>query len=98
MREENAMEKFGCAAAAEEGKVMQALCKLPPEYVRKVNIYADTLLSIFQRKMQTAADKGSSAAEDTERIALIGNIGRRLIGMDVEKLRRVDWYMDKIGA
>ena len=92
------MEKFGCAAAVKEGKVMQALCKLPPEYVRKVNIFADTLLSIFQSKTQTAEDKESSAAEDTERIALIGDISGRLMDMDVEQLRRVDWYMGRIGA
>lgn len=47
---------------------------------------------------QLAAGNDGSAAKNAERIALIGDIGRRLGSMDVEKLRRVDWYMDKIGA
>lgn len=53
MKEENAMEKFGCAAAVTDSeRIANAVNKLPPEYTRKVMIFAETLLDIFQRKSE----------------------------------------------
>lgn len=45
---------------------------------------------------QGQTDESGSTAESQERIALIGDVGGRLMEMDVEQLRRVDWYMDRI--
>lgn len=47
---------------------------------------------------QAIAGNNGSAAESQERSALIGDISGRLMNMDVEQLRRVDWYMGRIGA
>lgn len=41
---------IAAGAASDEQKIMRALEQLPPEYVRKVCIFADTLLSIFTNK------------------------------------------------
>lgn len=48
--------------------------------------------------VQGITEANSNAEEDRERLALIGDIGRRLLDLDVEKLRRVDWYMSRVGA
>lgn len=47
---------------------------------------------------QKQTDESGSETESRERIALIGDISGRLMDMDVEQLRRVDWYMGRIGA
>lgn len=47
---------------------------------------------------QAIAGNNGSTAESQERQALIGDISGRLMNMDVEQLRRVDWYMGRIGA
>ena len=45
---------------------------------------------------QKQREESSCTAESRERIALIGDIGGRLMVMSTEQLRRVDWYMDRI--
>lgn len=45
------MERFGCAAvAADKDRITAAIEKLPPEYIRKVCIFAETLLKIFESR------------------------------------------------
>ena len=46
------MERHGrAAAAADMSKIETALDKLPPEYVRKVRVFTETLLQIFEGRM-----------------------------------------------
>lgn len=47
------MEHIGCAAvAADNEKIGKALDRLPPEYVRKVRVFAETLVQIFEGKRE----------------------------------------------
>ena len=40
--------------------------------------------------------KGEAEAAKIEKQALIREIEKRIRTLDVEKLRRIDWYIDKI--
>lgn len=45
------MGSFVCAAMTDDKeRIAAAIGKLPPEYVRKVCIYAETLLQIFESR------------------------------------------------